>query len=110
MNLLSGRVGPVIQEELALGLIVVFSLVTSRTKGDSLNQCTSGEVIKDLPVALAREELVTWEGLAPGGIGSRSLGLCVFKVKGVDASQLQVGEVGKHGIGQLGSLLDKRVP
>jgi hypothetical protein len=107
MDLLGGRVGPVIQEKLALGLIVMLSLVASRAKGNSVNQCTSREEIKNLPDELAREELVTWEGLALGSIGSRPLGLCVFKVKGVDVAQLQISEVGKHGVSKLRSLLNE---
>ena len=109
VDLLGGRVGPVIQKKIALGLIVMLSLVASRTKGNSANQCASREKIKDLPDELSREELVTWEGLALGSISSRPLGLCAFKVKSVDVAQLQISEVGKHRISQLRSVLDKRV-
>lgn len=110
VDLLGGRVGPVIQEKLALGLIVMLSLVASRTEGNSVNQGTTRDEIKDLPDELAREELVTREGLALGSISSRPLGLCVFKVKGVDVAQLQISEVGEHGISKLRCLLNERVP
>lgn len=102
-------VGPVVQKEFTLLFIVVLTLVASRAKGNSLDEGTSGEKVKDTPDELARERLVTREDFALGMRQGISLlrYLCVGEVEEVDITQVQVGEVSKNSISELRSSIDK---
>lgn len=55
---------PVVQKKLACLFIVMLSLVAGGTKGNSLDERTSSEKVKDLPDELPRKCFVTREDLA----------------------------------------------
>lgn len=103
---------PVGEKEGTLLLVVMLSFVAGRAKGNCADEGTSAEEIKDLPDEFVGVKLVTREDLALGVDSSRSLlgTFGISKVEEIDVTEIEVREVGEHGIGQPRGIIDKRIP
>lgn len=94
---------PIVFKKFTFLLIIVFSLVASRTERNSTDEGTSSEKVKDLPNDLVGECLVAREDFALVVRNSVSFAgsLGVGKVEEFNVTQIQVRKVGEHSVSQL---------
>lgn len=106
-NILSRGLGPVRQELVALGLVIVAAvLVAHSADRDGLNQRIARQQVEDLPHDLGGPEEIARVRLAP--VEQRALGcgglILVTELEEGDVGEVELGQVGEDVVSELEAL------
>lgn len=94
--------GPVLDEVVTLGLIVVLTLVASSTEGNRFDQGASREDVEDLPDGLARIQQIARQTLTLRlEAGGALLWSVIIKVEDRDIAEVKTRQVGERLVRQL---------